>query len=149
MPQGVKVRVLSWAPAVNSPVFAADSLPPFNHFRFRLGPDVVIGLGAKIKQAGETMMGEQAELNLLHQPREEMAAYERLIGDAMIGDATLFARQDSAEAQWRIVDPVTRGQAPVQIYEPDTWGPGAAAGIAANVGGWHDPLPSVPPGKLE
>jgi glucose-6-phosphate 1-dehydrogenase len=128
-------------------VFAADTLPPFNHFRFRLGPDVMIGLGAEVKQPGEVMTGERAELNFVHQPREEMSAYERLIGDAMMGDATLFARQDSAEAQWRIVDPVLGGQTPIRVYEPGTWGPQEAAAIAAGAGGWRDPAPMDPPGK--
>jgi glucose-6-phosphate 1-dehydrogenase len=126
-------------------VFHADQQVPCNHFRFRLGPDVVIGLSASVKLPGEAMTGERAELNLMHQPREEMAAYERLIGDAMMGDATLFARQDSAEAQWRIVDPILGGQTPVHTYEQGTWGPAEAAGIAAAVGGWHNPLPSYPP----
>lgn len=94
---------------------------------------------------GETMTGEQAELTMVHLPHEEMEAYERLIGDAMMGDATLFARQDSAEAQWRIVDPILEGQAPVHIYEPGSWGPQEAANIAADVGGWHDSLQSNPP----
>ncbi len=128
-------------------VFAADALPPFNHFRFRLGPDVAIALGAKVKQPGEAMTGEFAELNLMHQPHEEMAAYERLIGDAIAGDATLFARQDSAEAQWRIVDPVLGDQTPVHIYEPGSWGPQEAAAIAEGVGGWRNPAPTDPPGK--
>ncbi len=125
-------------------VFHADQQIPANHFRFRLGPDVVIGLSANVKHPGEAMAGERAELTMVHQPHEEMSAYERLIGDAMIGDATLFARQDSAEAQWRIVDPILDGQTPVHAYEPGTWGPAEAAGIAARVGGWHDPAPSEP-----
>jgi glucose-6-phosphate 1-dehydrogenase len=93
------------------------------------------------------MTGERAELNFVHQPHEEMSAYERLIGDAMMGDATLFARQDSAEAQWRIVDPVLGEKTPVHAYEPGTWGPQEAAAIAAGVGGWRDPAPMDPPGK--
>ena len=125
-------------------VFGSDKRDPPNQFRFRLGPEVVIGLGAKVKVAGEAMVGEQTELNLLHQPGGEMAAYERLIGDAMTGDATLFARQDSAEAQWRIVDPVLSGETEVHAYDPGTWGPDEAKGIAAGAGGWHDPFPSDP-----
>jgi glucose-6-phosphate 1-dehydrogenase len=125
-------------------VFGSDKLDSPNCIRFRLGPDVVIGLGANVKVPGEAMVGVKTELNLSHQPGDEMAAYQRLIGDAMMGDTTLFARQDSAEAQWRIVDPVLSGETEAYPYDPGTWGPDEAARIAAGVGGWHDPLPSVP-----
>ena len=73
---------------------------------FGLGPDVAIALGASAKVAGEGMSGENVELFVCNQHRDEMDAYERLIGDAMVGDATLFARQDEVEAAWRIVDPI-------------------------------------------
>jgi glucose-6-phosphate 1-dehydrogenase len=86
------------------------------------------------------MIGEPVELNVLHESGDEMSAYERLIGDALMGDATLFARQDSAEAQWRIVDPILGGATAIHEYERGTWGPEEAAGIARNVGGWHDPV---------
>ena len=68
-----------------------------------------------------------------------MDAYERLLGDAMAGDATLFARQDVVEAAWAIVDPVLDGQARRSRYEPGTWGPAEADALAADVGGWYDP----------
>jgi glucose-6-phosphate 1-dehydrogenase len=121
-------------------VFADDWPKGHDHLRFRLGPDVVIALGARTKTPGEAMIGEQIELEVLHGAGDEMSAYERLIGDAMTGEATLFARQDSAEAQWRIVDPVLGDKAPVHEYERGTWGPEEAAGIARSFGGWHDPL---------
>jgi glucose-6-phosphate 1-dehydrogenase len=120
-------------------VFAADKRTGADYFRFRLGPDVVIALGARAKRPGETMQGEPTELRFVHQRGDEMDEYERLIGDAMVGDATLFARQDSAEAQWRIVEPILDGKAPVHEYAPGTWGPREAADIAAGIGGWHDP----------
>ena len=125
-------------------VFRSDKLDSPNYVRFRLGPDVVIGLGANVKVAGEAMVGEHTELTMLHQPGDKMAAYERLIGDAMMGDTTLFARQDSAEAQWRIVDPVIGGETEALPYDFGSWGPAEAAKIAASAGGWHDPLPSDP-----
>ncbi len=68
-----------------------------------------------------------------------MDAYERLIGDAMLGDATLFGRQDEVEAAWRIVDPVLRDHADVHIYAPDTWGPAAAETMLRPYGGWRAP----------
>jgi glucose-6-phosphate 1-dehydrogenase len=121
-------------------VFGADKRTGADHFRFRLGPDVVIALGARAKQPGEAMRGEPTELKFMHQRGDEMDEYERLIGDAMVGDATLFARQDSAEAQWRIVEPVLDCAVPLDEYDRGTWGPAEAADIAEGVGGWHDLL---------
>ncbi len=79
-------------------IFRADKTGHPNHFRFQLGPNVVIALGARAKAPGEAMAGGEVELNVMHQGADEMDAYERLIGDAMKGDPTLFSRQDSAEA---------------------------------------------------
>ena len=127
-------------------MFGTDKPDRSNYLRFRLGPNVAIALGTKTKAPGETMIGEQTELNVLHRPEDEMAAYERLIGDAMIGDTTLFARQDSAEAQWRIVDPILGDPTPIYEYDRGTWGPDEAIAIAADVGGWCDPRVSTPQG---
>jgi glucose-6-phosphate 1-dehydrogenase len=67
-----------------------------------------------------------------------MDAYERVLGDAMKGDATLFARQDYVEEAWRIVDPVLKKVTPVYQYEPNTWGPGEVERVTPP-GGWHNP----------
>ena len=120
-------------------VFGTDRIGRPNYLRFRLSPDVVIALGARTKMPGEEMLGEQTELKVLHQSGDEMGAYERLIGDAMIGDSTLFARQDSAEAQWRIVDPILGNDTPLHDYDSGSMGPEKAAEIAKNVGGWYEP----------
>jgi glucose-6-phosphate 1-dehydrogenase len=79
-------------------IFEADGASQPNYFRFRLSPDVVIAVGARAKAPGEMMAGEDVELNVLHQGAEEMDAYERLVGDAIKGDLSLFSREDSAEA---------------------------------------------------
>ena len=121
-------------------IFKADKSGCSNYFRFRLSPDVVIAIGARAKAPGEAMSGEDVELNVMHQAAEEMDAYERLIGDAMKGDLTLFSREDSAEAQWRVVDPVLGGDIPVHDYDPGTWGPSQADGIARGICSWHDPV---------
>ena len=71
---------------------------------------------------------------------DEMAAYERVLGDAMEGDATLFARQDYVEEAWRIIDPVLKADTPVHEYEPKTWGPNEVDTIVSPAGGWHDPV---------
>jgi glucose-6-phosphate 1-dehydrogenase len=118
-------------------VFHSSPLP--NYLRFRLNPQVTVAVGAMTKSPGEPMQGERVELVVSHNPTgEEMDAYERLLGDAMHGDATLFAREDSVEAAWRIVGPVLGQTVPVQAYEPNTWGPASAAGIGPD-DGWHDP----------
>jgi glucose-6-phosphate 1-dehydrogenase len=114
-----------------------------NYIRFRLGPEVVIAIGARAKASGEAMVGEDIELSLCHQDPEEMQPYERLIGDAMMGDATLFAREDSVEAAWAIVDPILGVTTPVYPYEPGTWGPIEADRIIARHGGWR----GLEPGK--
>jgi glucose-6-phosphate 1-dehydrogenase len=121
-------------------IFKVDRAGRPNYFRFRLSPDVVIAIGARAKAAGEAMSGEDVELNVMHQAAEEMDAYERLIGDAMKGDLTLFSREDSAEAQWRIVDPVLGADSPVYDYDPATWGPSQASDIARGICSWHDPV---------
>ena len=80
----------------------------------------------------------------MHQPTgDEMEPYERLLGDAMEGDAILFAREDAVEAAWRVVDPILGNATPVYEYEPGTWGPAEADRLAADIGGWHDPRPRV------
>ena len=111
-----------------------------NFVRFRLSPDVTIAIGARVKKPGEQMTSEPAELQMAHNPRgDEMDAYERLLGDAMTGDAMLFARQDGVEAAWAVVQPILGNVTPLHEYEPGTWGPAEAEILAAGVGGWHAP----------
>jgi glucose-6-phosphate 1-dehydrogenase len=110
-----------------------------NHFRLSLSPEVVIALGMRVKLPGERMQGEDVELIAMHQRADEMAPYERLLGDALRGDPILFAREDQIEAQWRIVDPVLGDVTPVYEYEPNTWGPAEAASLMEDPGGWLNP----------
>ncbi|HEX7707629.1 MAG TPA: glucose-6-phosphate dehydrogenase [Thermoanaerobaculia bacterium] len=114
-----------------------------NYVRLRLSPDIAIAIGARAKQPGEGMTGQRVELSVVEQPEQgthgRMEAYERLLGDAMAGDATLFARQDVVEAAWAIVDPVIHGPSPLYPYEPGTWGPAEADKLVESVGGWHSP----------
>ncbi len=94
-----------------------------NYLRFRLGPgQVAIAIGARVKRSGTDNVGDEVELYACNTHDDDMEAYERLIGDALKGDATLFARQDGVEAAWRVVDPILDRQAPVHGYEPGTWG---------------------------
>jgi glucose-6-phosphate 1-dehydrogenase len=112
---------------------------PANYCRFRLGPEMVIALGTKVKKPGEHMVGEAIELVAHHQPPDEMGPYERLLGDAANGDAALFAREDSVETAWRVVDPVLGSTTPLSEYEPNTWGPTRVEQDLAPDGGWHEP----------
>ena len=111
-----------------------------NTVRFRLSPEVSIAIGARAKQPGEGMRGRPVELSVVERPAQgRMDPYERLLGDAMAGDATLFARQDVVEAAWAIVDPVLHGPSPMYEYAPGTWGPQEAERLVARVGGWNTP----------
>ena len=110
-----------------------------NYFRFRLGPEVVIAAGARVKQAGDFMRGEDVELVARHQRAAAAPPYERLLGDALRGDASLFTRDEAVEAAWRVVDPVLALPEPVEPYDSGSWGPKAARGVIADAEGWHDP----------
>jgi glucose-6-phosphate 1-dehydrogenase len=114
-----------------------------NYLRFRVGPDQAIAMGAHAKQAGERMAGREVELYVDERAPEQMEPYERLIGDAISGDATLFAREDEVEAAWAAVDPVLNVATPVYEYDPGTWGPPEAFNIIYGDCGWHDPGPTA------
>jgi glucose-6-phosphate 1-dehydrogenase len=116
-----------------------------DYIRFSLSPDVSISLGARVKAPGEAMAGEAVELVVQRVGGDEMAPYERLLGDAIRGDTMLFVREDAVEAAWQVVDPVLGNSTPVHAYEANTWGPVEADEIIATDGGWHNPRPSVPP----
>jgi glucose-6-phosphate 1-dehydrogenase len=98
-------------------------------------------MGMMAKKPGEEMAGNAIELLATHHPgKDEPDAYERLLGDALKGDASLFAREDYVEEAWRIVDPVLKAGTPVYEYEPNTWGPGKVNQIVSPPGGWRDPI---------
>jgi glucose-6-phosphate 1-dehydrogenase len=114
-----------------------------DHLRLRLSPEVLIALGMRVKLPGEHMVGEDVELIAMHQTGSEMAPYERLLGDALKGDQSLFANEEGVEAQWRVVDPVLIDPAPCIVYEPGTWGPKEADRLTADFDGWIDPKASA------
>jgi glucose-6-phosphate 1-dehydrogenase len=121
-------------------VFAEAPPSVGNYVRFRLGPQVSIALGARAKRPGEGMAGRPVELSVIEQPLDmRLLDYERLLGDAISGDATLFARQDVVEAAWAIVDPLIHDPGPMYEYEPGSWGPSQADRLVADVGGWNSP----------
>ena len=106
-----------------------EHAPGSNYVRFRLGPDVSIAMGMRVKRPGLASsgpMGEDSELLAVQDVRLAAEPYERLLDEAMRGDPTLFARQDEIEAQWRVIDPVLGDATPVHTYEPGSWGPAEA-----------------------
>jgi glucose-6-phosphate 1-dehydrogenase len=110
-----------------------------NYVRFRVGPQVMIGIGARRKAPGSDMIGEPVELDALDDTTDDMLPYERLIGDAMAGKRQLFTRQDASELAWRVVDPVLARRADPAPYAPGSWGPAAAMAGFEPPGGWVDP----------
>lgn len=131
----VMVELKSPPQAVFEDVGSARS----NCVRFRLSPDVFISMGARVKAPGEEMVGEDINLIAHHHSAAEMMPYERLLGDAIRGDVSLFAREDGVEAAWRVIDPIIGNATPLAEYEPNTWGPPEADRIIAGDGGWPNP----------
>jgi glucose-6-phosphate 1-dehydrogenase len=112
-----------------------------NYMRFRLGPDIAIGLGARIKTPGIQEQTTETELSVVEQPTaDEVDAYERLLTDAMHGEGMLFVRADAVDAAWSVVDPILDNATPVHVYKPGTWGPAEADRLAKDLGGWRNPV---------
>ena len=112
-----------------------------NDFRLRLSPEVTLAFALNIIAPGQDNVSQCTEMVASRQPRaEEMDAYQRLLSDAMEGDATLFAREDYVEEAWRIVDPVLKAGTPVFEYEPNTWGPSEVNQKVCPPEGWRDPV---------
>ena len=113
--------------------------PPANYLRFRIGPDIAIAMGASVLAPGSEMHGNHVELLAAENPTaDDQLAYERVLSDALAGDASIFAREDYVEEAWRIVDPVLRDPQPVVPYSPKTWGPVIPPHLTPP-GGWCDP----------
>jgi glucose-6-phosphate 1-dehydrogenase len=124
-----------------------EGAPRPQTIRFRIGPDLsTIAIGVLVKRPGETMVGREVELLASEGQARDMLPYERLLGDALRGDASLFAREDAIEEQWRIVDPVLRLDSPPYLYEPGRWGPPEADRLVARIpGGWRTPVDPTAP----
>jgi glucose-6-phosphate 1-dehydrogenase len=110
-----------------------------NHLRFRIDPKLEIALGARTKAPGETPAGRDVELDVPCQSGPVLAPYDRLLGEALVGDQSSFARWDSIEAAWRVVDPILGDTEPVKTYDPGSWGPPGSGGLAHSAGGWVAP----------
>jgi glucose-6-phosphate 1-dehydrogenase len=118
---------------------------PQNYLRFRISPEMTIAMAVSVTPPSG--VGKRAEVELVacrHSKPGEMEAYERVLTDAMAGDATLFARQDYVEEAWRIVDPILKAASPAYPYQPHTWGPQEVDAIVLPPGGWDNPKAEEP-----
>jgi glucose-6-phosphate 1-dehydrogenase len=112
-----------------------------NYVRLRISPDITIAIGGNaVAPESETESVSAEMVASRHPGSQEMDAYERVLGDAMAGDPTLFAREDNVEEAWRIVDPVIKAGTPVYEYEPGTWGPKEVEQNVTPPGGWQNPV---------
>jgi len=122
------------------PAVVDESALSRNHLRFRISPEMTIAIGTTVMGPGEELKGETVEMVASRHPRpDEMDAYERVLVDAMAGDATLFAREDYVEEAWRIVDPVLKAGGSIYEYEKGAWGPREVDQRVSPPGGWHNP----------
>jgi glucose-6-phosphate 1-dehydrogenase len=143
------IRAGKCMPVTSTEIFARFRKPPTliresallsNHFRAQISPEVKIALGITVMAPGEELIGQSAEMMATRSPRaDEMDAYERVLGDAMEGDSTLFARQDYVEEAWRIVEHALKLTTPVYDYQPNTWGPSEVNQKLVPDGGWQNP----------
>ncbi len=115
--------------------------PASAHMRFRIQPDVTVGLGVRVKTPGDRMVGEDVELILTRQPAADVPPYQRLLGDAMEGNSELFTREDIVDAEWRIVNDILGNVTPLYSYKPGTWGPSEAQELIGDDGPWLNPAP--------
>jgi glucose-6-phosphate 1-dehydrogenase len=144
--QGVPffIRAGKCLPVTTTEIWVQLKRPPLsslvqgrsNYLRLQLTPGLTIDLGALIKRPGEGMLAVPTELSLVRNSEDEMTPYERLLGDAIVGDATLFSRQDAIKEAWKIVAPILDGASTLDSYAPGTWGPAAAARLTETFGGW-------------
>jgi glucose-6-phosphate 1-dehydrogenase len=132
------------------PTVFPTAVPRANYFRFRILPRQTIAFGLTAMDDADRMTGKRAELVASRQPgADDKAAYERVLSDALAGDAALFARMDYVEEAWRIVDPVRTMNVPVREYEPGTWGPADRAGDIVPPRGWANPVTEEGPSSYD
>jgi glucose-6-phosphate 1-dehydrogenase len=120
-------------------VFGLDPLPDNNTLRFRVWPETGVGVSLAGKKPGAGWEPESEELAFAQHPGSDMRPYDRLIGAALEGDTWLFARQDTVEAAWRVVDPILGDVVPAHPYAQGSWGPTEADRLLPSGDSWHDP----------
>jgi glucose-6-phosphate 1-dehydrogenase len=123
------------------PTIFTQKEPLHNYLRFRISPEITTAVGVTTVAPGSDLHMVATEMIASRQPGpKDVAAYERVLGDAMAGDSSIFARQDYVEEAWRIVDPILEAETPVCTYEPGTWGPHEGQKKVVPAGGWHNPV---------
>lgn len=110
-----------------------------NMLRFTINPSASVSLTLAGKKPGAGWRPQPETLTFAEQPAADMRPYDRLIGAALDGNRGMFARQDTVEAAWRVVDPVLGDAVPVHSYPRDTWGPKEADALLTNGEFWYDP----------
>jgi glucose-6-phosphate 1-dehydrogenase len=114
--------------------------PEANQLVLRIGPKPGARLRMQAKDAERAALRSvQLEMEFAEFGGEGPTPYEVLLAAAMRGDSSLFARQDAVEETWRVVQPLIDSPAPVEVYEPGTWGPASADELTRDYGGWRDP----------
>lgn len=143
----VTFRTPIWARTVETDLRQSQG----SYLRLRIGPEVVLAQGLRVKKPGGRMRGDCIELVANYEPPDEMLPYERLFNDAIAGETELFAREDMIAAQWRAVDAVLAARTPLWPYEPGGWGPSQARRILADGAEWHVPETkhSAPPPRTD
>jgi glucose-6-phosphate 1-dehydrogenase len=148
------LRAGKYLPATETGVVVEFKIPPqklfadseavtksSNYLRFQLAPGSTIALAARVKLAGSDTLGVQREFCLCDEQPGGETPYERLLGDAMKGDRTLFTREDTVEVVWAVVDPVIKHHNRIHPYKQLTWGPRKADALIAADGQWDSPTP--------
>ena len=121
-------------------IFGLRHSPATNRLRFRIWPDSEVGLTLVGKKPGAGWTPQVEDLSFSQQGSADMRPYDRLIGAALDGERWLFARQETVEAAWRVVDPVLDDATPVHAYARGSWGPKEADALLPEGDVWHDPV---------
>src|SRR3954451_8242699 len=93
-------------------VFGLEPFRAPNMLRFRVWPETAVNLSVAGKKPGGGWQPQVEDLSFSQQPGEDMRPYDRLIGAALDGESWLFARQDTVEAAWQVVEPFLGDAAP-------------------------------------
>ena len=124
-------------------LFAGESAPrPHpNLIRFRLGGDGGVSVSIEGKRPGRTFATKPIDLQVDFESSlgETDDAYERLLDDILDGNPRRFARQDTVEEAWRVVEPLLGASIPVYPYKPGTMGPNEASRLLSTGLHWYDP----------
>jgi glucose-6-phosphate 1-dehydrogenase len=121
-------------------IFGMEPANIANALRFRINPDAQVRISLVGKRQGAGWAPQQEELTFAEQPASDMRAYDRLIGAALAGERWLFARQDTVESAWRVVDPILGNAVPLHSYPRGSWGPKEADSLLPDGVAWDDPV---------